>query len=215
MEMEGRTITTLKHRIRELYLMFQKDKYCVPYTRTHVFDRPLLILQQLLRENMQCWIRSVKQAISTQQNREALHGELAAVTRKIPPISNWRLKPANPNQPAPIWSPGTGHDPNPTVGPLKPYKFPLGVHRRQPLRHSFAIRALQLTKVTTIPPHPYCIPYGSPRLPQEKKQPYDDDSRSRPPPSLPKGKIVPRHLHNTNVDTQNNLWNRSIVGLPL
>jgi len=102
METEGRTITALKRRIRELYLMVQKDKYCVPYTRTHVFDRPLLILQQLLRENMQCWIRSVKEAISTQQNREALHGELAAVTRKIPPISNWRLKPANPNQPAPI-----------------------------------------------------------------------------------------------------------------
>jgi hypothetical protein len=77
MEMEERTITTLKCRIHKLYLMFQKDKYCVPYTRTHLFDHPLLILQQLPKENMQCWIRSVEEAVSTQQSREALHGELS------------------------------------------------------------------------------------------------------------------------------------------
>jgi hypothetical protein len=77
METEGRTIATLKRSIRELYLMFQKDKYCVPYTRTHLFARPLLILQQLPKENMQCWIRSVEEAVSTQQSREALHGELS------------------------------------------------------------------------------------------------------------------------------------------
>jgi len=52
-------------------------QYCVPYTRTHLFDRPLLVLQQLPRENMQCWIRSAEEAISTQQSREALHGELS------------------------------------------------------------------------------------------------------------------------------------------
>jgi hypothetical protein len=66
-ETEGKLITMLKQRIREL----------VPYTRTHLFDRPLLVLQQLPRENMQCWIRSAEEAISTQQSREALHGELS------------------------------------------------------------------------------------------------------------------------------------------
>jgi hypothetical protein len=76
-ETEGKLITMLKRKIRELYLTFEKDKYCVPYTRTPLFDRPLLVLQQLPRENMQCWIWSAEEAISTQQSREALHGELS------------------------------------------------------------------------------------------------------------------------------------------
>jgi len=55
---ESKMATLLKRRIRELYLKYDKDKYCVPYTRTYLFDRPLLVTQQLLRDNMQCWIHS-------------------------------------------------------------------------------------------------------------------------------------------------------------
>lgn len=57
--------------------MFQRDKYCIPYTRNYLFDRPLLTVQQLPRDNLHSWIRSIEEAIATRQCQEKLHQELS------------------------------------------------------------------------------------------------------------------------------------------
>jgi len=75
--MEAKLITALKRRIRELYNMYNKDKYCIPYTRAYLFDKPLLILQQMQQSSMASWVKSVEEAVATRQCRGELHNELS------------------------------------------------------------------------------------------------------------------------------------------
>jgi hypothetical protein len=56
--------------------MHDRERYCVLYTRAHLFDQPMLILQQMKQSSMECWICSVEEAIATRQCREKLHHEL-------------------------------------------------------------------------------------------------------------------------------------------
>jgi hypothetical protein len=57
--------------------MYNKDKYCIPYTRAYLFDKPLLVLQKMQQSSMDSWVKSVKEAVATRQCREELHNELS------------------------------------------------------------------------------------------------------------------------------------------
>jgi hypothetical protein len=73
---EGKEMVELKRQAKHFYNTFKTDKYCVPYTRSYLFDCPLLTVQQLSRDNLASWIRSVEEAIAIRQCREKLHQEL-------------------------------------------------------------------------------------------------------------------------------------------
>jgi hypothetical protein len=51
---DSKVISQLKKRIKELYMMFKRDWFCVPYSSVHLFDHPILMMQQLPKENMRC-----------------------------------------------------------------------------------------------------------------------------------------------------------------
>jgi hypothetical protein len=74
---DAKVITTLKRRIRELYNMYNKDKYCVQYTRAYLFDKPLLILQQMQQSSMDNWVTYIEEAVATRQCKEDLHNKLS------------------------------------------------------------------------------------------------------------------------------------------
>jgi hypothetical protein len=74
---DSKTIAQLKQRIRDLYRMYNKEKYCIPYTRSYLFDQPLLSLQQMKQSSMSSWIQSVEEADATRQSKERLHLELS------------------------------------------------------------------------------------------------------------------------------------------
>jgi hypothetical protein len=113
---ESKAVQKMKQQAKAYYKLHEQDKYCVPYTRTYLFDKPLLLIQQLPEDNLRCWLNSVEEAIKTHASREALHHELSRNAL----YKFFNRTPPNPINRETSQVQKTSHIPNPHKLPLKP-----------------------------------------------------------------------------------------------
>ena len=64
---DTKAIKLLKEQVQTLYQTYDNDPYVIPNTRAYLFDKPLLVMQQLLMDSLKCWILSVQEAIETRE----------------------------------------------------------------------------------------------------------------------------------------------------
>jgi hypothetical protein len=64
-------LASLCHHAKEYYQLFTKDRHVVPSSRSYLFDKPLLAVQQQTRDNLVGWLASVREALQTCEAREA------------------------------------------------------------------------------------------------------------------------------------------------
>jgi len=69
----SKAILALRQEAADLYAVFTNDRYCVPFSRSHLFNHPLHQTQMLPQDALACWVASVREAIATTQSREDKH----------------------------------------------------------------------------------------------------------------------------------------------
>jgi hypothetical protein len=68
----SKAIKQLQKLAKDLYVQHDRDPHLVPSSCSYLFDKPLLVTQQLPTNSLRCWISSVSEAIKTRQFRENL-----------------------------------------------------------------------------------------------------------------------------------------------
>jgi hypothetical protein len=89
-------LTNLRRAAKDYYHSFEKDRYIVPQSRAFLFEKPLLLAQQLPWDKLAGWIASVREAILTCESRES---ESLSHSSKILMNFLTRSKPPNTQQP--------------------------------------------------------------------------------------------------------------------
>ena len=60
-------INSLQRRVHHYYKAFEKDKFIVQSSESHLFSRLMSIIQQMSRDAMVAWLASVQEAIDRQR----------------------------------------------------------------------------------------------------------------------------------------------------
>jgi hypothetical protein len=76
----SKAMRLLHDEVQVLYEQFNNDPFMLPQTRRYLFNRPRESTLHLPRESLAAWIRSVNEAILTQEHRERLQAEAAKHT---------------------------------------------------------------------------------------------------------------------------------------
>jgi len=65
-------MTKLKEKAEHLYTQYFNDRFCIPQSRSHLFNRPATETIILGHDALHCWIASVEEALLTQEQRAEL-----------------------------------------------------------------------------------------------------------------------------------------------
>ena len=72
---ESKALRLLKNETTQYYQVYAKDPHMIQASRSFLFDRPLPIMQQLPRQQLECWLSPVREAIATRPFSErTTHG---------------------------------------------------------------------------------------------------------------------------------------------
>jgi hypothetical protein len=98
LQLEDKAIRTLRQQVKTFYLRVETDPHLLPANRLHLFDKSLLATQQLSKPQLQCWIRSVEEAIHTQsfRNNIASKSQRAIMERFFQPKGKLRAPSSSP-----------------------------------------------------------------------------------------------------------------------
>jgi hypothetical protein len=128
LQLDNKAIRTLRQQVKTFYLRVETDPRLLPANRLHLFDKSLLATQQLSKPQLQCWIRSVEEAIHTQSFRNdiASKSQRAIMERFFQPKQKLRAPFSSPPpRRAPLPQPKLSR-PNrkPRQTKCQPYRFP-------------------------------------------------------------------------------------------
>ena len=97
-------LTNLHRAAKDYYHSFEKDRYIVLQSRAFLFEKPLLLVQQLPWDKLAGWIASVREAILTCESRES---ESLSHSSKI--LMNFLTHSKPPNTQQPVNRPHQNH----------------------------------------------------------------------------------------------------------
>jgi hypothetical protein len=180
LQSESKAIRVLRQQVKTFYLRVENDPHLLPANRLHLFDKSLLATQQLPRPQLQCWIRSIEEAIQTQSFRNDIAGKSQRVIMERFFQPKGKLRAPSPFPPRrvslpqkkPPWRNG-----RPRLLKCQPFRFPFKprcVRGHDPLSPASPTKSILkqpvFTQLSSVRPH-----LASPSLP---RPPLQDQSAS-------------------------------------